>query len=130
MALGWSEAGAGQRLNPSNPGEDLHRHNEHASLTRRVSCIVLRVPTHRKLLARGVLFEGIAEGTKRQAGASGRGPLGANGAMSRLCRNPMCLGTVVYKVTQGPLVRGGTILSSFPPFLVSASSSSSLRAGQ
>ena len=28
----------------------------------------------------------------------------------------MCLGTVVYKVTQGPLARGRTILSSFPPF--------------
>ena len=28
----------------------------------------------------------------------------------------MCLGTVVYKVTQGPLARGRTFLLSFPPF--------------
>ena len=27
----------------------------------------------------------------------------------------MCLGTVVYKVTQGPLARGRTILYSFSP---------------
>ena len=106
MAHGWSEAEAGQRLNPSNPGEDLHRHNERASLTRRVCCIVLRMPTSRKLLARWVLFVGIAEGTKRQAGASGRAPPGLT---------VRCLGTVVYKVTQGPLARGQTILSSFPP---------------
>ena len=128
MAHGWSEAEAGQRLNPSYPGEDLHRHNVGASLTRRVCCIVLRMPTRRKILACWALFEGIAEGTKRQAGASGRGPPGANGAMSRLCRNPMCLGTVVYKVTQGPLARGRMFFPSFPPLLVSASSFSSLRA--
>ena len=130
MALGRSEAGADLRPDPSYPGEDLHHHYELPSLTRWVSCIVLRVPTRRKLPGGWTLFEGITEGTKRQAEGSCRGPPGAGGVLSRRCPNPMCLGTVVYKVTQGPLARGRTFLLSFPPLLVSASSSSSCRAGQ
>ena len=114
MAKGWSEAEAGQRLDPSYPGEDL-RHYVGASLTRRVCCIVLRVPTRRKLLGGWTLFEGITEGTKRQAGGSGRGPPGASGVLSQRCPNPMYLGTVVYKVTQGPLARDGPSLLPFSP---------------
>ena len=65
MALGWSEAGADLRPDPSDLGEDPP-HYELPSLTRRVSRIVLRVPTRRKLLGGRALFEGIPEGTKRQ----------------------------------------------------------------
>ena len=66
MALGRSEAGADLRPDPSDLGVDL-LHYELPPLTRRVSRIVLRVPTRRKLLGSWTLFEGITEGTKRQA---------------------------------------------------------------
>ena len=75
MANGWTEAEADQRLDPAYPGKDL-RHYVGASLTRRVSRIVLRVPTRRKLLGGRALFEGIPEGTKRQDDGSCRAPPG------------------------------------------------------
>ena len=58
---------------PSYLGEDL-LHYELPSLTRRVSRIVLRVPTRRKLLGGRALFEGIPEGTKRQDESLCRAP--------------------------------------------------------
>ena len=115
MVLGWSKAGADLRPDPSYPGEDLHRHYELPSLTRWVSRIVLRVPTRRMLLGGWTLFEGITEGTKRQAEGSCRGLPGAGGVLSRCCPNPMYLGTVVYKVTQGPSRGDGPSLLSFSP---------------
>ena len=59
---GWHKVGPRQELDPSYPGEDLLLHYELPSLTRRVSRIVLRVPTRRKLLGGRTLFEGIPEG--------------------------------------------------------------------
>ena len=99
---------------PSYPGEDL-LHYELPSLTRRVSRIVLRVPTRRKLLGGRALFEGIPEGTKRQDEGSCRSPPGTSGVLSWLCPNPMYLGTVVYKVTQAPSRGDGRFSPHFPP---------------
>ena len=113
MAESWSEAEAGQRLDPSYPRMDL-RHYVGAFLTRRVCCIVRRVPTRRKLLGGRALFEGIPEGTERQDEGSCRGPPGAGGVLSRRCPNPMYLGTVVYKVTQAPSRGDGRFSPHFP----------------
>ena len=114
MALGWSEAGADLRPDPSDLGEDPP-HYELPSLTRRVSRTVRRVPMRRKLLGGRALFEGIPEGTKRQDEGSCRGPPGAGGVLSRLYPDPMYLGTVVYKVTQAPSRGDGRFSPHFPP---------------
>ena len=118
VALGWSEAGADLRPMPLGSwgrSSSLRAPVPHApGLPNSAPRTYAPQATWRQGTIRG--YHGGDQATSgRQAEAPVGAPLGVSMQMSGVCRNSLCLGTVVYKVTQGPLARGRRFLSSFPP---------------